>query len=78
MNTPEEHKQRHAELHAALDELVADWLTQTGQYPSKATVFEVMKWSHKQTLDPDHPVGVEVPDKNSSEIVVDNSPAAGV
>lgn len=78
MNTAEEHKQRHAELHAALDELLADWLTQTGKLPSKATIWELIEWSHNQTLDPDHPAGVETPDENSSEIVVDNSPSAGV
>jgi len=31
-----------------LDELVADWLGETGALPSKATVLELMQWSAQQ------------------------------
>jgi len=48
----EEHKRIHKELHAALDQLVADWISQTGKYPSKSTVLELMEWSHQQTINP--------------------------
>lgn len=51
--TPEQHKQRHVELHRALDELVADFITHTGKLPSKSTLIELMEWSHKQTQEPD-------------------------
>lgn len=78
MNTPEEHKQRHAELHAALDELVADWLSQTGGFPSKVSVVELMAWSNKQTTDPDHPAGAEPDTEKIPQIPVDNSTGAGV
>lgn len=44
-----EHLQKHIELHHALDELVADFLTETGKFPSKSTVIELMEWSYLQT-----------------------------
>jgi len=47
-----EHKKRHEELHAALDQLVADWISQTEKLPSKSTVLELMTWSHQQTINP--------------------------
>jgi hypothetical protein len=47
-----EHKQRHVELHRALDELIADWITHTDKRPSSATVFDLMSWSHEQTQNP--------------------------
>lgn len=50
--SPEEHKERHEELHRALDELVADWINHTNRIPSKATVLELMKWAYEQTLNP--------------------------
>ena len=52
-----EHKQRHLELHNSLDELVADFITHTGNLPSKSTIFELMIWSHEQTENPHHPTG---------------------
>jgi hypothetical protein len=51
----ETHKQRHIELHGALDELVADFIAhgKIGEHrPSETTVMELMKWSHQQTQDP--------------------------
>lgn len=50
--TPDEHKKRHEQLHKALDELVADWIDHTGRLPSKATVFELMRWSFHQCENP--------------------------
>ncbi len=48
----EVHAQRHKELHKALDELLADFILQTGKMPSRTTLFEFMEWSHGQTINP--------------------------
>lgn len=48
----EEHKKKHKELHKALDELSADFITHTGKRPSQTTLIELMEWSHKQTVEP--------------------------
>lgn len=53
MKTYEEHKKRHVKLNRALDELVADWIDQTGNLPSNFTIMELMVWSSRQTYDPD-------------------------
>jgi len=53
MMEKEPHIQRHKELHRALDELAADFITHTGKLPSQSTIIELMQWSHKQTTDPD-------------------------
>lgn len=53
IKTPEQHRQRHVALHRALDELVADWITQTGNLPSETSVYDLMQWSHRQTINPD-------------------------
>lgn len=50
--TTEQHIERHKILHAALDELVADWIVQTGGFPSKNSVLSLMHWSNQQTKDP--------------------------
>ena len=50
--TKKEHKERHELLHKYLDELVADMIARTKMRPSQMTVFELMNWSFKQTLDP--------------------------
>ena len=50
--TPEEHNARHVELHNALDELVADWISITECLPSQNSVMALMQWSHRQTEDP--------------------------
>ena len=44
-----EHKERHIELHKMLDELVADFISKTGQRLSKTTVLNFVKWSYEQT-----------------------------
>ena len=51
--TPEEHKARHVELHKALDELMADYLYHhPKELPSLIRLWDVVKWSHEQTLEP--------------------------
>lgn len=52
LQTREDHIQRHKELHNALDELLADWITHTEGRPSETTVLDFIKWSHQQTIDP--------------------------
>jgi len=52
--TTEEHRKRHIELHRALDELFADYID---HHPNKSsfsslTVFELISWSHEQTIIP--------------------------
>ena len=44
-----EHRARHVELHRALDELVADFMQQTGKLASATTVMELMSWSARAT-----------------------------
>jgi hypothetical protein len=53
----EGHRQRHIELHAALDELLADWACHQprGKVFSNSTITELMEWSHQQTIQPDGP-----------------------
>lgn len=50
--TPEQHKQRHIELHKAFDELLADWIRHTEKMPGTSTVMELMQWSYTQTIQP--------------------------
>jgi len=50
--TPEEHKQKHTELHKALDELVADFIQHTEKHLSKTPILELIQWSNSQTHEP--------------------------
>lgn len=50
--TNEEHREIHLMLHRHFDELLADFIQQTGKLPSRTTIFELMKWSHEQTINP--------------------------
>lgn len=60
--TKEEHRQRHQELHSALDELIADWINhgggaqpdEHGRIVSGKPIEELLRWSHRQTTEPDH------------------------
>jgi len=52
--TPEEHKERHVELHGMLDELLADFILHAGGR-LRNSIDDLMQWSHKQTKEPDHP-----------------------
>ena len=47
--TAQEHREKHKELHKALDELAADYMSETEKLPSETTVMELMQWSHEQT-----------------------------
>jgi len=49
--TKKEHIKRHKELHKALDELFADFITYT-KGRTESTILELIKWSHKQTENP--------------------------
>ena len=42
----------HKELHRNLDLLVACFIENTENLPSKTTVMDLMKWSHEQTTNP--------------------------
>jgi hypothetical protein len=55
--TTEEHRARHIELHRALDELCADWVTHQNfeKLFSNTTIMELMEWSHQQTIQPEEP-----------------------
>jgi len=48
----EKHIERHKELHKALDELVADFIANTGRYITKTTIYGLLKWSSEQTKNP--------------------------
>ncbi len=53
-NDPEKHKARHRELHAALDELFADYI---GHHPKQKGFIEMpliklIEWSFEQTKNP--------------------------
>jgi len=50
--TEEEHKERHKLLHRELDELIADFISQTEKMPSKTNLIELMAWSFEQTKKP--------------------------
>ena len=50
--THEEHKARHVELHQKLDELLTDFISHTGNLPSKTTITELVVWSYQQTINP--------------------------
>jgi len=48
-----QHKRRHVELHARLDELLADYLVHhDDKRPSNTTVMELATWSYEQTQNP--------------------------
>jgi hypothetical protein len=50
-----QHRIIHANLHAALDELAADFIEQTGRLLGETSVVELMEWSAKQMDSPDQP-----------------------
>jgi hypothetical protein len=59
------HKARHQMLHAALDELIADFMMHAEQGLT-ATVGDLLAWSNKQQIDPDEaPVGALTRHKKS-------------
>jgi hypothetical protein len=52
MMSNSQHIERHKELHKAFDELLADYLLYSKKVPGEIPVFELMKWSYQQTLEP--------------------------
>ena len=48
----EEHIKRHKELHRALDELIADYITHVPTASIDDSIYTLMKWSHEQTGNP--------------------------
>ena len=48
----EEHISRHKELHACLDELMADMILHTKMLPPQTTVMELASWAYQQTENP--------------------------
>lgn len=51
----ENHAERHKFLHGCLDELVADWMLQTGKRATVDAVDALMIWSHDQCQNPTEP-----------------------
>lgn len=51
--TREEHIEKHKQLHNALDELVADYITQTGKRLTTSNLMELIEWSFQQTINPE-------------------------
>lgn len=50
--TKEEHIKKHKDLHHALDELLADFITHSKALPSKTPILELVRWSSEQIKDP--------------------------
>jgi len=46
------HRERHIKLHAMLDELVADYISDTKKLLDKTTILELMQWAYEQTISP--------------------------
>jgi hypothetical protein len=56
--TIEEHRARHVELHRALDELFADYISHQPLTSSgflQRPIHDLIKWSHEQSLNPTEP-----------------------
>jgi hypothetical protein len=52
--SPEEHKQKHIELHRALDELFADYILHNPNNISyiRLPIGDLLQWAYEQTLNP--------------------------
>jgi len=53
MIDPVLYKDKHKELHTSLDTLIAEFMLDTMKLISEATVFDLLEWSYKQTVDED-------------------------
>lgn len=53
ITTKEDHIERHKGLHQCLDELIADYLTQTGKGLRNTNLMELIEWSFQQTINPE-------------------------
>jgi hypothetical protein len=51
--TREEHQRRHVDLHQALDELLADYITNNNGSLGDS-IESLVRWSFQQTRGPDH------------------------
>lgn len=60
----ERHRRRHVELHRAASELAVDWAAHNNAYRtgrgrkkrlSTSSIAELLRWSRRQTVDPDEP-----------------------
>ena len=49
-----EHKKRHQELHKNLDELFADYISNNNFSSIDTPIKNLIEWSYKQTINPDH------------------------
>lgn len=47
-----EHKEIHIKLHKALDSLVGDYITHTGERLSNSSILDLIHWSYEQTRNP--------------------------
>ena len=47
-----EHIKRHKELHKELDELVADFILETGEDLTDSSIMDLIEWSFEQTKNP--------------------------
>lgn len=55
--TPEEHHEIHIDLHRRFDELFADFVSH-GDGGATSAILDLITWSHKQTIKPDHGTGM--------------------
>jgi len=46
------HLEKHKLLHKYFDELMADYINHTERLPSEATLMDLAKWAHEQTINP--------------------------
>jgi len=65
--------EKHRLLHAALDELVADFLCHTERLPSTTSVLDLMRWSNRQAQDPNS-LGTKGHSGGSGAILGSNKP----
>jgi hypothetical protein len=56
-----EHRAHHIRLQKALDELVADFISNNHDKTlSGSSVIDLMNWSRAQAINPDHPLGADL------------------
>ena len=48
----EKHIERHKELHKAVDELLADYITHVPSASIDDSIYTLVKWSYEQTKNP--------------------------
>lgn len=50
--TQKKHKEIHEKFHRNLDEMMAEFIMQTGKLPSKTSLMEFVEWSYAQMQNP--------------------------